>query len=868
MGARIRAYDWAATPLGPPTQWPQTLRTVVRLVLSSRQPMFVFWGTQHTCIYNDAYSVSLGSEMHPRALGATGQDAFAEIWDTIEPQISFVMSGQGATWHEDHLIPITRHGKLEKVYWTYGYSPIDEDASANRVGGVLVVSRETTAKVLNDIRKKFRLQIAERLLGLNDPHAVLTVAADLIGTQTDANWVGFVEIDSTGEHATTVFAWAAVGYQAVFGRYRLDTFGDAMVTALRAGHTVVIDDVMNNPLTATKAVQDVYRGIGRQSLISVPLMRSGRLSAVLTVSNADARTFSWDASDVAVVETVAERTWSAVERGRADAAVLEGERNFQAIVNAIDHLVWSTDAKGITDYYNERWYEFTGVPKGSTDGPRWVDVFHAEDREGAMNAWGHAVKTGGPYRIEYRMRHHSGQYRWVVGRAHPVRDDKGQITRWYGTCTDIHEVVEARELLRRSREELESLVAARTTDFMVASEQLRQSQKMEAIGHLTGGIAHDFNNNLAVVLGSLSLLRRKVGQDPIALGHVDSASESTRRASIVVKRLLAFSRQQPLAPENIDANKLVRGMSDLLLHTLGGHIIVTTSLADDIWPTHADYNQLENVILNLAVNARDAMPEGGTLTIASRNIDINANQAADHMSLAVGQYVMLSVTDTGTGMAPEVLARAFDPFFTTKEVGQGTGLGLSQVYGFMKQSGGYVNIASEVGSGTIVNVCLPRLMSAAHKLAAPPQVHAAMAGTQGTVVLVVDDIAAVRIFVVEALVELGYRTVEAGGGAEALRLLDTHPDINMLLTDIAMPDMDGRKLAEEARRRKSELKILLMSGYASGVLVRADMRAPDLEIISKPFTVEELGTKMNEILATTVIDEGGESTRGTGIREA
>ncbi len=850
MGALIRAHDWQSTPVGPPENWPQSLRTVVRLMLTSHHPMFVFWGPEHFCFYNDAYRTSLGPEKHPRVLGARGRDQWPEIWDLIGPQISLVMSGKGATWHEDQLIPITRHGQTDRAYWTYGFSPIDEDSATNQVGGVLVVCNETTAKVQNDIRNKFRLQLEERLLGLSDPHAVLTIAAEIIGKQIKANWVGYVEIDGTGEYVSTTFTWAAEGFQRISGKYRLDGFGDGIAVALRAGRTVVIDDITTHPLTATSAAQDAFRAIGRRSLISVPLMTSGRLVAVLTVSNADTGTnaIPWEANEVALVEEVAQRTKSAVERARTDAALLESEARFQAITNSIDHMVWSTDANGYTDFYNQRWYDFTGVVEGATDGPAWRYVFHPDDQERAWAAWQHSLTTAETFHIEYRLRHHSGEYRWVLGRAQPVRNHAGQITRWYGTCTDIEEIVEARDVLARSREELERIATARAAELVVASEQLRQSQKMEAIGQLTGGIAHDFNNMLAVVMGSLSLLQRRVGQDLVALRHVGAASDSARRAALLIKRLLAFSRQQPLAPEAIDTNQLVAGMSDLLHHTLGGNIVVETSLAENLWPTHADPNQFENVILNLAVNARDAMPDGGTLTITTQNIDFDANQAAQHLGIAAGQYVMLSVTDTGLGMPAEILAKAFDPFFTTKAIGKGTGLGLSQVYGFLKQSGGHVNISSEVGKGTAVAVYLPRRLRVESDMTGAPSLREILSSDRQKLVLIVDDLASVRRFVADAVIALGYRIIEADGGAMALRLIDAHPEIALLLTDIVMPDMDGRLLAEEARRRRRNLKILFMTGYAPEAGSQSATLSPGIKLITKPFTVEELAEKINEAL--------------------
>ena len=375
---------------------------------------------------------------------------------------------------------------------------------------------------------------------------------------------------------------------------------------------------------------------------------------------------------------------------------------------------------------------------------------------------------------------------------------------------------------------------------------------MEADGQLNAGIAHDFNNMLAVVMGSLELLRRRlVGSDSRSKRHVDAAAEAARRASLLTQRLLAFSRQQPLEPEAVDANKMVTSMSDLLRHSIGGDIRLETVLAGGLWRTFADPNQLENIILNLAVNARDAMPEGGRLTIETQNTHLDERYVAAHPGMVAGQYVLIAVTDTGTGMPAEVIEKAFDPFFTTKPVGKGTGLGLSQVYGFVKQSGGHVKIYSEVGQGTTIKIYLPRLFGAS---AQDPEENAEQAlprGDNREVVLVVEDEPAVRRFSVEALTELGYQVLEADGASAALQLLDAHPEIVLLFTDVVMPEVNGAKLAEEARRRRPMLKVLFTTGYTRNAVVHNGVLDPGVEMIGKPFTLDALAVKLRIILETS-----------------
>ncbi len=393
--------------------------------------------------------------------------------------------------------------------------------------------------------------------------------------------------------------------------------------------------------------------------------------------------------------------------------------------------------------------------------------------------------------------------------------------------------------------------AMELTEQRRAEEALHQSQKMEAVGQLTGGIAHDFNNMLAIVMGSLELLSRRLGPDDVrSVRYVGAAMDGARRAATLTQRLLAFSRQQPLKPEPLDANKLVAGMSDLLHHSIGADIRLETVLAGGLWRVHADPSQLENVIVNLAVNARDAMPDGGRLTIETQNAHLDDRYVASHPGVAVGQYVMIAVTDTGQGMPPEVAAKAFDPFFTTKAVGKGTGLGLSQVYGFVKQSGGHVKIYTERGQGTTVKAYLPRFTAPDGEQTDREPVTAILLGDGQEVMLVVEDEAGVRRFTVEMLEELGYRVLEADGAASALRMIGAHPEISLLFTDIIMPDVNGRQLATEVRRQRPDLKILFTTGYTRNAVVHNGVLDKGVELISKPFTIEELAAKVRYILDT------------------
>ena len=512
------------------------------------------------------------------------------------------------------------------------------------------------------------------------------------------------------------------------------------------------------------------------------------------------------------------------ERAQAEAlaiATAERDRMWQTSPDLLVMLGFD----GVFRRVNPAWASMLGYVEDELVGIRVDRLVHHDDVELTERALAEASE-GPLVAVENRYRHKDGSYRWISWVT--PSPENGVI---YATGRNI------------------TVEKERDAELETAQEALRQAQKMEAVGQLTGGIAHDFNNMLAVVIGSLDLLNRRIGvSDARSKRYVEAAADGARRAASLTQRLLAFSRQQPLKPEPIDANKLVAGMSDLLRHSLGGDARLETVLAGGLWRTHADPNQLENVILNLAINGRDAMANGGHLTIETANCHLDARYVVAHLGVPAGQYVMIAVTDTGSGMPADVIAKAFDPFFTTKEVGKGTGLGLSQVYGFVKQSGGHVKIYSEPGQGTTIKVYLPRLVGLDAEGDAEPVAADVPLGESQEVVLVVEDEPAVRNFSVDALTELGYRVLEADGAAAALRLLDAHAEIALMFTDIVMPEVNGAKLAEEARRRRPDLRVLFTTGYTRNAVVHNGVVDPGVELIGKPFTIEELAAKVRAVL--------------------
>lgn len=414
------------------------------------------------------------------------------------------------------------------------------------------------------------------------------------------------------------------------------------------------------------------------------------------------------------------------------------------------------------------------------------------------------------------------------------------------------------ELEIRVRERTEALEAANqrlrdeAASRAAAEAQIRQMQKMEAVGQLTGGVAHDFNNMLAIVVGSLDIAKRHLHADPAKAERcIVNAMEGAQRGAQLTSRLLAFARRQPLDSRALDANALVSEMSELLQRTLGPVIRLDAALAGNLWKTFVDASQLESAVINLCVNSRDAMPEGGCLTLETANAHLDERDAASHMDVRPGEYVCLAVTDTGSGMSPEVLARAFDPFYTTKTTGKGTGLGLSQVYGFVKQSGGHVKLESELGKGTTVRIYLPRYFGAVESVAAAPREVQAAAGNQETI-LVVEDEAGVRSMTVEALRTLGYRVVSAAGGEQALDMLDGGEPLHggplhMLFTDMVMPGMSGRTLAERIQALRPHVKVLYTTGYTGDAVASGDSDRKGA-FLAKPFTVDQLAVKIRATL--------------------
>jgi PAS domain S-box-containing protein len=922
MGALTRAYDWSASPLGPPETWPQSLRTAVRILLNTNHPMFIWWGQELIQFYNDAYRQTMGPERHPSALGQRGRACWAEIWDIIGPQIEQVMSGGGATWHENQLVPVTRHGRLEQVYWTYSYSPIDED---DGVGGVLVVCRDVTKDFLAAVALRER-------------------EAELARVQQIGR-IGGLEVDLRSGFRNR----RSPEYLLIHG---------LPPDAVNETHEEWVQRVHpEDREAAEKKFRDAVAGDVGEYTVQYRIVRPSdgetRWISVKSTIERDA-----NGKPIRLVGAHADVT----EQVMAEQALRQSEEEFRTLAEAVPHHVWTARPDGLLNWFNPRVYEYAGSSPGELDGEKWGKIVHPDDIPGALAAWNRAIGGGEAYEVEFRLRRADGAFRWFLTRAVPARDQSGEIIRWIGTNTDVHDqkriagelaelnatlaqrveektrerdriwnvsqdllVVADRngvwqtvnpawtrtlgwseaELLNRTSEWLEHpedggitraqvrklatvgttvrfesrfrhkdgsyrwlswtgvsdqdhnyAVARDITADKAAAERLKateeallQSQKMEAVGQLTGGIAHDFNNLLTGIVGSLDLLQTRLNQgrtDNFAR-YINAAMTSANRAAALTHRLLAFARRQPLIPKSVDANQLVVSLEDLLRRTIGETIDLAIVAADNLWGTLCDPNQLESALLNLAINARDAMPGGGRLTIKTANARLDG-VTADTPALLPGDYICIDVADTGTGMSAEVAARAFDPFFTTKPIGQGTGLGLSMIYGFARQSNGHVTIESKIGQGTSVRLYLPRHhgdIAAGQASAARAAEHAAT----GETVLVVEDEPVVRGVILEMLAEQGYRTLEAVDGPSGLRILRRDERIDLLVTDVGLPGMNGRQLADQARETRPDLKILFITGYAESVAIADGFLQPGMEMVTKPFDLDNLSRRIRSMVS-------------------
>jgi PAS domain S-box-containing protein len=551
------------------------------------------------------------------------------------------------------------------------------------------------------------------------------------------------------------------------------------------------------------------------------------------------------------------------ERKHTEQALRQSQTELQLIINAMPVLISYVDHEQRFRLNNAAYLHWYGRTPQELYGKTIREVLGHEAYALRAEHIKDALK-GKPCSFSLNTRHHDGSIRHALTNYLPRHGPDGAVNGFYIFVIDETERKKTEEALRNLNETLEERVAARTQQLAEANQRLqnemfereraedalRHAQKMEAVGQLTGGIAHDFNNMLTGIIGSLDLMQRYIADgraDEIGR-FTEAAVSSANRAAALTHRLLAFSRRQSLDRKPLDANDLVHSLEDLLSRTKGDHIGLTLRLAETVWPVSTDVSQLENALLNLVINARDAMPDGGELLIETANVYLDGSDLTTLEPIKAGDYVMIAVSDNGTGMTPSVLAKAFDPFFTTKPIGQGTGLGLSMIYGFAQQSGGHVNLDSQPGKGTCVRLYLPRLHYPEPQDTLMPVTSEAPAALAGETVLLVEDDPAVRMLVLDLLNELGYHAHEAEDAKSALPLLESDRRIDLLVTDVGLPGMNGRQLAEIARQHRPDLKVLFMTGYAEKATERQGFLEEGMDMVAKPFSIDLLANKIRTMI--------------------
>lgn len=729
-----------------------------------------------------------------------------------------------------------------------GYMVRDASGAPLRMIGAMlnITDRKAAEQQLRDSEARFRFldALASAVAMSRSASEILSTTTRMLGEHLGVSICAYADMDADEDGFTIRGDWSAPGSATIVGHYSLAAFGKLAVQNLKGGVPLIVSDNLNELAPHEAAT---FQSIGISSTICMPLVKAGRLTALMAIHDKNPR--QWTAIELAMLREVTERSWAHIERVGSEAELRSSEENFRTMARAMPAQVWTSRPDGSLDWFNDQVYTYSGAAPGSLDGSGWTALVHPDDLAQCRERWVRSLDAKTTYETEFRLRRADGVWRWHISRAVPIIGSFGEVLRWVGTNTDIEEQKEVERSLADINATLENRVKERTDELVRAQDALRQSQKMEAVGQLTGGLAHDFNNLLAGIMGSLEFLEKRMAEGRLSgvERYITGARDSARRAAVLTQRLLAFSRRQTLDPKPVNLNKLVAGMEELIRRSVGPSVEVEVVGAGGLWTTCLDVSQLESALLNLCINARDAMaPDGGHLTIETANKWLDERAARDR-DLAPGQYVSLCVTDTGTGMAQNVMERAFDPFFTTKPVGQGTGLGLSMIYGFVRQSGGQVRIYSELGSGTTMCLYFPRHVGDALEEAVAADMEPA-AG-HGETVLVIDDEPLVRMLVTDVLEENGYSYLEAADGPSGLKLLESKARIDLLITDVGLPGgMNGRQVAHAARVLRPDLKVLFVTGYAENAAIRSGLLEPGMEVVTKPFNTTVLGSKIRALL--------------------
>ncbi|MFZ6680121.1 PAS domain S-box protein [Undibacterium sp. Tian12W] len=919
IGELVSQFDWAATALGDIDTWSAGVKAVVAMMLRSPMPMVMLMGVEGVMIYNEGYA-KFASPRHPYLLGMTAKEGWPEVAEFNAMIISRVFAGERITY-TDQEFALNRKGMLEEVFLSLDYSAVSDENGVTVA--VLATVVETTDKVRADRWVKGEHQRLQAMFEQTPGFTAMLTGPQHIFTLTNRAYSSLVN------------------NRQVLGK----SVAQALPEAAEQGFVDLLDklyvsgEIFEGHAIPFSLADDSDGGSKERFLDFVyqPLK-----------------------NDAGEIFGIFVQGFDVTDRVLAEKSRLESEALFRTLAQAVPNQVWAASPDGLLYWFNDRVYSYSGARPGELDGEKWASILHPDEVAEVAATWIAAVTSGEVYQTEFRIRQHDGNYHWHLVRALPIRDEQGEILRWIGTNTDIHDQKSASQFLTHENLNLTQQIGKRTeerdrmwrlaTDLMLVAdvdgnitsvnpaftallgwaeadvtgmpfislihpdEQQRaggklfassdgnntfkfekhvrradgtynlvswtgsrdaglfhavgrdvtaeraaaaamkrteqaliQSQKMDTIGKLTGGVAHDFNNLLQVISGNLQLLAAEVKDNPRAQRKIDNALDGVSRGAKLASYLLAFGRRQALEPKVVKVSRYIGAMEDMLRRSLGEAIDIEMIASGGLWNCLVDVPQLENAILNLCINARDAMESNGKLTIEMGNVALDDDYAANHLEVERGQYIMIAVSDTGSGMTPEVMAQAFEPFFSTKPEGKGTGLGLSMVYGFVKQSGGHVKIYSEVGDGTTVKLYLPRSMAAEEM---PTIIDSReIVGGEETILVVEDDVG-VRKTVVEMLGGLGYRVLQAGEAEGALAIVQSGLAIDLLFTDVVMPGpLRSPDLAREARGCLPNLAVLFTSGYTENAIVHGGRLDAGVELLGKPYTRAALAQKIRHVLA-------------------
>ncbi|WP_053143939.1 PAS domain-containing sensor histidine kinase [Pseudomonas sp. P97.38] len=828
----IARLDWASSPLGAAHTWPQSLRTAMDIMLHSPMPMALLWGPQLCQLYNDAFARLIGDK-HPRTFGQPTHLAWPELKAATETIYERVLQGHGhACRDQQWRVPFA--GRLCDVWLDLTYSPVHDEGG--HVAGLLVTAIETSE------RRRLTQEFERRS-----------------------------EASLKAQHESEERLQLALAAADALGTWDWDIREDRFVADAHFARLHGVDPNLSRQLPISAYLEGVHP--------------EDRAMVARSIRHCISHGTEY-AEEYRLVQPTGEMRWVFVrgrcykdrhgrpkrflgaaldltERKHAEQALRQSQNELQLIINAMPILISYVDRDERFRLNNSAYLDWYGLTPQELYGKTIREVL-GEEAYALRAAHIAEALAGHPCSFAIESAHRDGRPRHALTNYLPRRGADGVVNGFYIFVIDETERKETEEALRNLNETLEDRVIARTRQLAEANqrlqeemfereraeEALRHAQKMEAVGQLTGGIAHDFNNMLTGILGSLDLMQRYIANGRVAeIGRfTEAAVSSANRAAALTHRLLAFSRRQSLDRKPLDPNDLVHSLEDLLRRTTGEHIVLRLQLGHELWPVSTDASQLENALLNLVINARDAMPDGGELVIETTNVYLDGNDIDTLEPVKAGDYVMIAVSDNGSGMTPSVLAKAFDPFFTTKPIGQGTGLGLSMIYGFAQQSGGHLNLDSVPGQGTRVQLYLPRLHVAPAEQPATTGTVEVPAANAGETVLLVEDEPAVRMLVLDLLEALGYTALEARDARTALPLLESGQRIDLLVTDVGLPGMNGRQLAEIARQHRPDLKVLFMTGYAQKAAERQGFLDQGMDMVAKPFTLDLLATKIRAMI--------------------